>query len=56
MIPVMCLVNHYTMFERLVSSGIFPVMKFHMLKLFLMEKVIPDEDFGGFSSPCILGI
>jgi hypothetical protein len=28
-------------------------MKFHMLKLFLMEKVIPDEDFGGFSSPYI---
>jgi hypothetical protein len=24
-------------------------MKFHMLKLFLMEKVIPDEDFWGFS-------
>jgi hypothetical protein len=27
-----------------------------MLKLFLMEKVIPDEDFGGFSSTYILGI
>jgi hypothetical protein len=27
-----------------------------MLKLFLMEKVIPDEDFGGFSSPYILGV
>jgi hypothetical protein len=25
-----------------------------MLKLFLMEKVIPNEDFGGFSSPYIL--
>ncbi len=32
------------------------MMKFHMLKLFLMEKVIPNEDFGGFSSPYILGI
>jgi hypothetical protein len=26
-------------------------MKFHMLKLFLMENVVPDEDFGVFSSP-----
>jgi hypothetical protein len=31
-------------------------MKFHMLKLFLMEKVILDEAFGVFSSPYILGI